>query len=114
MPTSPRPISPTCCVACWPATPRQGRSPWTGCPARCTTRATSTTARSPASPFLLQAMADAHVLDRGGILGLLAGIGGAEIDDQDDTDIDDEDESSWYWNFRVAHQAVLAGYPPSS
>ncbi len=62
-------------------------------------------------PFLLQAVADARVLDRGGILGLLASIGGANIDDQDDTDIAEEDESSWHWNFRLAHQAVLAGNP---
>jgi hypothetical protein len=64
-------------------------------------------------PFLLQAVADAHVPDRDGILGLLASIGGAGFDDEHDRDEDDgvEDGSAWRWNARVAHQAVLVGWP---
>ena len=40
-----------------------------------------------------------------------ASIGGADMHDQDDTGIAEEDQSPWHWNFRLAQQAVLVGYP---
>jgi HEAT repeat protein len=63
-------------------------------------------------PFLLQAVANQDVPDRGGILGLLASIGGADLDGEEDGEGEGEDAaSSWYWSARIAHEAVLAGWP---
>ncbi|KAB2350781.1 PBS lyase [Actinomadura rudentiformis] len=68
-----------------------------------------------AIPFLLEAVADARVHDRGRILGLLASIGGAggEEDDADDHDEDEEDgeDAEWARNHRMAHEAVSLSKP---
>jgi len=66
-------------------------------------------------PFLLEAVANPKVPDRGGILGLLASIGGADTpsldyhpDDGDDAESDDR--TLGFQNPRIAHEAVLAEY----
>ena len=68
-----------------------------------------------AVPFLLEALSNPDVPDRGEILGLLASIGGIDIpsldyqpDEGDDAESDDS--ALGFQNPRIAHEAVLAEY----
>src|SRR5215469_3298888 len=64
-------------------------------------------------PFLLEAVGNPNVPDRGEILELLASIGGADtpiFDDYQDeaNDLDSNGHVQWLKNARIAHEAVLA------
>lgn len=68
-------------------------------------------------PFLFELLADRQVQDRGAIVGLLASIGGIDLDDDlGDADMavcpmpdePDEEEAAWRANYAMAHTAVRA------
>jgi hypothetical protein len=74
-------------------------------------------------PFLFELLVDPSVQDRGAIVGLLASIGGIDIDDGDadgravcedertvcqSADEPDEEEAAWAANYAMAHTAVRA------
>ena len=67
-----------------------------------------------AIPFLLEALADPDVPDRGEILGLLASIGGVDIPSldyqPDEGDAESDERALGFHNPRVAHETVLAEY----
>ncbi|MFG1998757.1 hypothetical protein ACGFNU_06375 [Spirillospora sp. NPDC048911] len=70
-------------------------------------------------PFLLEAVADPGVPDRGRILALLASIGGVDVegdldegDDEDaEADYEDDEDAEWDQNYRMAHEAVARSTP---